>query len=147
MEIELLAAALVALDGTVLARGDTGDYADSALVTPVRSPKVTVRKPRAADGKELPASTAEPLATVAEQAQPCYERALVARPSLRGTLVLSIRIGAGGRVESPHVEMTSLGDPDLSSCVVVGAAKAKLVGVSAGQRFSVPLQFGSAEER
>lgn len=147
MEIELLAAALVALDGTVLARGDTGDYADSAFVTPVRSPKVTVRKPRAADGKELPASTAEPLATVAEQAQPCYERALVARPNLRGTLVLSIRIGAGGRVESPHVEMTSLGDPDLSSCVVVGAAKAKLVGVSAGQRFSVPLQFGSAEER
>jgi hypothetical protein len=147
MEIELLAAALVALDGTVLARGDTGDYADSSVAVPVLSPKVTVHKPRAPDGKEIPPSVAEPLAPLAEQAQPCYEHALVARPNLRGMLVLSVRIVAGGRVESPHVEMTSLGDPALASCVVAGATKAKLVGVSTGQRFSVPLQFGSAEER
>ena len=147
MEIEILATALVALDGSVLARGDTGEYADSSLATAVRSPQVTVRKPRMPDGKESPPSVAEPLAPLAEQAQPCYEHALVTRPSLRGLLVLSVRVGAGGRVESPRVEMTSLGDPALASCVVAGATKAKLVGVSTGQRFSVPLQFGSAEER
>jgi hypothetical protein len=117
LEIEVLAAALIAPDGTVLSRGDTGEYADSTLALPVRSPQVTVGKPRAADGKEIPASMNQNFAVLAAQSQPCYERALAARPSLRGTLVLAIRIAAGGRIESPHVEISSLGDDALSKCV------------------------------
>ena len=147
MEIELLGAALVAPDGTVLSRGDTGEYADTSPTAPVRSPKVTVHKPRAADGRESQASLASALGALAERAQPCYERVLLVRPALRGTLVLGIRIGAGGHVETAHVEMSSLGDDTLVSCVTTNAAKATIPGTSSGQRFSIPLRFGSAEER
>jgi len=146
LEIEIVGAALVAPDGKVLARADTGEYADSSLTAPVRSPKVTMSKPRASNGKEIPADLATALATLAEKAQPCYERVLLARPALRGTLVLGIRIGTGGRVESPHVEMSSLGDDTLTGCVATSAGKATIAGASTGQRFSVPMQFGSAEE-
>jgi hypothetical protein len=147
MEIEVLGAALVASDGTVLSRGDTGEYADSSPVLPVRSPKVTVRKPRGADGKDVPASMATALGALAERALPCYERGLVARPALRGTLVIAIRIGPGGQVESARIEMSSLGDDTLVKCVAANVTKATVVGTSSGQRFSVPLQFASAEER
>ena len=147
MEIDLLGAALVAPDGTVLSRGDTGEYADSSPTTPVRSPKVTVRKPRAADGKDVPPSLAGALGVVAERAQPCYEKVLIARPALRGTLVLGIRVGAGGKIEAVHVEMSSLGDDTLVGCVTTNVAKATVAGTNAGLRFSVPLQFASAEER
>jgi len=147
MEIEVLGAALVAPDGTVLSRGDTGEYADSSPTTPVRSPKVSVHKPRASDGKEINPAVADALSAIAERARPCYERVLLARPALRGTLVLGIRIGTGGHIEAAHVEMSSLGDDTLVSCVATNVAKASLAGTSSGQRFSVSLQFGSAEER
>jgi hypothetical protein len=147
MEIEVLGAALIAPDGTVLSRGDTGEYADASPTAPVRSPKVTVYKPRGADGKDIQATMVGALATLGEAARPCYERVLIARPALRGTLVVGIRIGAGGHVETAHVEMSSLGDDTLVSCVATNVAKATVAGASNGQRFSVPLQFRSAEER
>jgi hypothetical protein len=147
MEIELLGAALVAPEGTVLSRGDTGEFADASPTAPVRSAKVSVHKPRAADGKEIQASLASALGTLAARAQPCYERVLLVRPALRGTLVLGIRIGASGRVETAHVEMSSLGDDTLVKCVTTNAAKATIPSTSSGQRFSIPLRFGSAEER
>ena len=146
MEIDLLGTALIAPDGTVLSRGDTGEYADSSPATPVRSPKVSAYKPRAADGKDVEATMAGALAVLAERAQPCYERVLIARPALRGTLVIAIRVGQGGHVESAHVEMSSLGDDTLVGCVAKNAKQATVQGASSGQRFSVPLHFGSAEE-
>jgi len=146
LEIEIVGAALVAPDGSVLARADTGEYADSSLAAPVRSPQVSLRKPRTADGKDIPVSLATSLEALASKAQPCYERVLLVRPSLRGTMVLGFRIGAGGRVEAPHVEMSSLGDDAVTNCVAAAAAKTTITGASSGQRFSVPLQFGSAEE-
>jgi len=144
--IEVVAAALIGTEGGVLARSDTGEYADPSLAGPVRSPRVSVSKPRTADGKDLSASLAAAFRALAVKAQPCYERVLLVRPSLRGTMVLGIRIGAGGRVEAPHVEMSSLGDDAVTKCVSRGAAKATINGASAGQHFSVPLQFGSAED-
>jgi len=147
MEIEVLGTALVASDGTVLSRGDTGEYADTSSVLPVRSPKVTIYKPRGADGKDVSASMTAALGALAEHALPCYERVLIARPALRGTLVVGIRIGSGGQVESARVEMSSLGDDTLVSCVAANVAKATVAGTSSGQRFSVPMHFASAEER
>ena len=146
METELVGSALVAVDGTVLSRGDTGEYADPSIAAPVRSPRVRVRKPRTSDGREVPANTAAVLALLAEAARPCYERTLSVRPALRGTLVLAVRIGSGGRVEGPHVEMSSLGDDALASCVAAAAAKVVIGGANPGQRFSVPLEFGSADD-
>jgi hypothetical protein len=147
MEIEVLGAALLAPDGTVLSRGDTGEYADASPTAPVRSPKVSVRKVRGTDGKELQSGMTSALGAIAEHAQPCYERVLIARPALRGRLVLGIRIGTGGHVESAHVEMSSLGDDTLVTCVAKAVTNVTIAGTSSGQRLSVPLQFGSAEER
>jgi hypothetical protein len=146
LEIEVIAVALVTPEGSVLARADAGEYADTSLGIPVRSPKVVVTKPRTADGKDLPAGLAAALAVLAERAQPCYERVLIVRPALRGTVVLGIRIGAGGRVESPRIEMSSLADDAVTECLAKAVAKATVAGASAGQRLSVPLLFHSAEE-
>jgi hypothetical protein len=146
MEIEIIGSALVDPTGVVLARGDTGEYSDSSITAPVRTPSVTVRKPRLATGQDVPAATANALAALAPVAKPCYQQALLVRPALRGTLVLAIRVGAAGRVEAPHVEMSSLGDDGMAACVSERVGKASLQASLTGQRFSVPLQFGSAEE-
>ena len=147
MEIEILGSALVATDGSVLSRGDTGEYADASPQLPVRSPRVNVRKVRFEDGRDIPAGLAPAFDTMAERATACYERRLAARPALRGTLVVGVRTGAGGRVESPHVDMSSLSDEPLVTCVTTAVGKATIAGASSGQRFSVPLQFGSVEDR
>jgi hypothetical protein len=146
LQIEVAGAALLATDGSVLARADSGDYADASLAPPVRAPKVVVYKPRTAEGKDLPAALVAALAVLADRAQPCYERVLLVRPGLRGTVVLGLRIGAGGRVEAPRIEMSSLSDDAVTSCVANLAAKATIAGASSGQRLSVPLLFRSAEE-
>jgi hypothetical protein len=147
MEIEVLGTALVAANGTVLSRGDTGEYADASSMLPVRSPKVKVYKPRATDGADLPTGLARATGVLAERAQPCYERVLIARPALRGTLVMGIRIGPGGRVEAAKVEMSSLGDDTLVKCVTENVARVTIPGTSSGQRLSIPLQFASADEQ
>jgi len=147
MEIEILGSALLTLDGTVLSRGDTGEYADASPQLPVRSPRVSVRKVRFEDGRDVPVGLAPAFDALAERAATCYERRLATRPTLRGTLVVGVHTGAGGRVESPHVDMSSLGDEALVTCVTTAVGKATIAGASSGQRFSVPLQFGSAEER
>jgi hypothetical protein len=43
--------------------------------------------------------------------------------------------------------MSSLGDDTLVGCAATNVAKATVAGTSSGQHFSLPLQFGSAEER
>jgi hypothetical protein len=146
LEIEIGAAALVAPDGTVLARADGGEYGDGSLATPVRAPRVTVAKVRTAEGKDLPAGLASAVAVLADKARPCYERVLVVRPGLRGTVVLGVAIGPGGRVEHPHIEMSSLADDAVSDCVAKAAAKATIAGAAAGLRLSVPLVFESADD-
>lgn len=144
--IDLVAAALVSPEGAVVARANAGDYADAALGIPVRSPQVVVSKPHTANGKDLPASLVAALAVLAERAQPCYERVLLVRPALRGTVVLGFRVGAGGRVEAPRIEMSSLADDAVTECVAKAAVKVSIPGASVGQRLSVPLHFRSAEE-
>lgn len=146
LEIELVAAALLGPDGAVLARADTGEYADASLGSPVRSPRVTVRKPRSGDGRDISPAVTQALGVLAHKAQPCYERVLIVRPDLRGTLVLGVRTTSGGRVDAAHVEMSSLGDDALTACVSASATKATISGAAAGQRFSVPLQFSSADD-
>jgi len=147
MEIDVVAAALLGADGNVVGRGDTGEYGDPTAGIPVRSPKVTVKKPRDHLGKDLPDATAGAFAPLSGSTLPCYQRVLIVRPALRGTLVLAVRVGSGGKLDDARVEISSLGDDAVSACVIAAANKTTLSGLGAGQRFSVPLQFGSAEER
>jgi hypothetical protein len=146
MEIEVLATALLAEDGTVLARGDTGEYAEGSLVTPVRTPTLIPQKGRTAEGRELPAPAQAGLAKLAEKALPCYRAALREQPGLRGTLVLGLRVGGAGQVESPVAEMSSLGNDPLVRCTLAKAAQLRLPEVPAGTRLSLPLRFADRDD-
>jgi TonB family protein len=147
MEIDIVAAALLGADGEVVARSDGGDYGDPDGGLPVRSPKVTVRKPRGPDGKDLPAELAGAMEPLASAALPCYRRVLLVRPALRGSLVLAIRVATGGKVDEARVEMSSLGDDAVSACVLSAVKKTELAAPVRDQRFSVPLQFSSTDDR
>lgn len=127
-------------------RTDTAKHAESLLARPVRSPRVIVSKAQGADGRNVPFGLAEALQVLGERARPCYERALTAHPALRGTLVLDIRIGADQQVESSHVEVSLLADDALAGCVAEAARKATILETRSGQRLSVSLQFGSADD-
>lgn len=144
LPVDVLAFALVGADGATLARGQVGDYPDD---TPVAAPQVTVAKPRTVEGREIP----ETVATAANKALgpallPCYRKALESRPNLRGTLVIELRVTADGKVDSPRMQMSSLGDEALVACSVAKAAHAHLAGVGATPRMSLPVVFGSKDD-
>lgn len=147
MEIDIVAAALLGADGSVVGRGDTGDYGDPTAGLPVRSPKVTVKKPRDHLGKDVPDAATAAFAPLSSALLPCYQRVLIVRPALRGTLVLAVRVGSGGKLDDARVEISSLGDDAVTACAIAAANKTTLSGLGSGQRYSVPLQFGSAEDR
>jgi hypothetical protein len=147
MEIDIVAAALLGADGSVVGRGDTGDYGDPTAGLPVRSPKVTVKKPRDHLGKDVSDAATGAFAPLSNAVLPCYQRVLIVRPALRGTMVLAVRIGNGGKPDETRVEISSLADDAVTACVVAAANKTALSGLGAGQRYSVPLQFGSADDR
>jgi hypothetical protein len=146
MEIDLIGTALLAPDGTILARGDTGEFADGSLAMPVKKPRITLQTPRSIDGKEAPAPTIATLATLTETALPCYTSVLAKEPGLRGTLVLGFRVGISGQVESPHTEMSSLGNDELARCVAGKASQLKINGLPVGTRISLPILFSGKDD-
>jgi hypothetical protein len=144
LPVDLLAYSLVGPDGVSVAHGQTTDYTDES---PVATPQVTVTRPRG-EGRDLP----DTVAAAANKALgpallPCYRKALEARPNLRGTLVLEMRVTADGQVESPRMQMSSLGDEALVACSVAKAAKTHLAGIGATARMSLPVVFGGKEDR
>jgi hypothetical protein len=147
MDIDVVAAALLGADGALVARGDAGDYGDPTAGLPVRSPKVTVKRPRDHEGKELLDVNERAFAPLSRAAQSCYQRALLVRPALRGTMALAVHIGEAGRIDEARVEISSLADDAVTACVVAAANKTTLSGLPSGQRYSIPLQFGSADDR
>jgi outer membrane biosynthesis protein TonB len=143
MEIELEAVALLAPDGSRLAQGDNSPGND--LDAPVTKPQILVRRPRTASGGDVPDALARASTELGPLLLPCYRKALEMRPSLRGTLVLGIKVGPDGSVEESHMELSSLGDEALAACAAAKAGKAKL---TAGPgRMSVTVVFGSRDDR
>jgi len=143
MEIELEAVSLLAPDGSRLAQGDNSPGTD--LDAPVTRPQVVVRRPRSATGGDVPDTLARASAELGPLLLPCYRKALEMRPSLRGTLVLGIKIGPDGSVEESRMELSSLGDEPLAACAAAKVARAKL---AAGLgRMSVTVVFGSKDDR
>ena len=143
MEIDLETVALLAPDGSRLAQGDNSPDAD--LDAPVTNPQIAVRRPRSATGGDVPDILAKASMELGPLLLPCYQKALERRPSLRGTLVLGLKIGPDGSVEESRMELSSLGDEFLAACAATKAGKAKL---SAGPgRISVTVVFGSKDDR
>jgi hypothetical protein len=143
MEIELEVAALLAPDGSRLAQGDNSP--DTDLDAPVSKPQILIRRPRSATGGDVTDALARASTELEPVLLPCYQKALEARPSLRGTLVLGIKVGPDGSVEESRMELSSLGDEYLAACAAAKVGKAKL---TAGPgRMSVTVVFGSKDDR
>jgi hypothetical protein len=145
LPVEVLAYSLLSSDGATLARGQVSDFVDE---TPVATPQVTVSHPRSSEGREIPDAVASAAGKALVPALlPCYRKALEARPNLRGTLVIELRVLADGKVESPRMQMSSLGDEALVACSVAKAAHAQIAGVGATPRMSLPVTFSAKEDR
>jgi hypothetical protein len=142
MEIDVETVALLALDGSRLAQGDNSPGSD--LDTPVKRPQVVIKRPRSATGGDVPDTLARASAEWGPLLLPCYRKALEMRPSLRGTLVLGIRLGPDGSVEESRMELSSLGDEALAACATAKVSKARLAAGSA--RLSVTVVFGSRDD-
>jgi hypothetical protein len=144
LEADVEAVALIDRDGRTLSRGGSRD-ATLELDTPVTGPVVTARRPRLADGGDVSDALAEAVNELAGAALPCYQKALAARPNLRGTMVVGLRVAGDGRIDAPRMEMSTLGDDALTACVTSRLGKARLAGGPA--RISLPLVFGSKDDR
>lgn len=143
MEIDLEAVALLAPDGSRLAQGDNTPGND--LDAPVTNPQIVIKRPRGATGGDVPDPLARASTELGPLLLPCYQKALEMRPSLRGTLVLGIKLGPEGSVEESRMELSSLGDESLAACAVAKVGKAKL---AAGPgRMSVTVVFGSKDDQ
>jgi hypothetical protein len=143
MEIDLEAVALLAPDGSRLAQGDNSPGTD--LDTPVTKPQIVIKRPRSPTGGDVPDALAKASAELGPLLLPCYQKALEMRPSLRGTLVLGIKVAPDGSVEESRMELSSLGDEFLAACAAAKVGRAKL---TAGPgRMSVTVVFGSKDDR
>jgi hypothetical protein len=142
MEIELESAALLTPDGQRLAQGDNNPGADQDA--PVSQPQVLIKRPRSANGGEVTETQIRGTSTLAGPLLRCYKEALGRRPSLRGTLVLGIKVASDGSVEESRMELSSLGDEPLASCAMAETHKAKLMAGSG--RISLMLLFGSRDD-
>lgn len=144
MEADVLAYAVLGMDGAPRARGQTKEFADESLAaSPVVTPEVIVRRPRTADGKDASDALLTSASSLTATLMPCYRTALAKRPNVRGTLVLALKITADGRIEAAHTEMSSLGDEEVASCAIGQVTKIRLGGITSPQRLSVPFVFGS----
>lgn len=48
----------------------------------------------------------------------CYEQRLLVRPDLRGDVAVSVEVGGDGAVRSASIDRSSLGEADVSACVL-----------------------------
>ncbi len=148
LPVAILSFALLGRDGTPVAQGQTAELAEVALATtPVATPEVRVGRPRTEEGREVSDQVAAGAGALGPALLPCYEKALQQRPTLRGTLVLDLRVVGDGRVEAPRMEMSSLGDEVMVACAVARTAKARLTGIAGPVRLSLPVAFGAKEDR
>jgi len=132
----------LAVAGSRLAQGDNNPGPD--LDTPVKKPQVVIKRPRTAAGGDVPDALARASTELGPLLLPCYRKALEMRPSLRGTLVLGIKLGPDGSVEELRTELSSLGDEALATCAAAKVGKAKLAAGSG--RLSVTVVFGSRDD-
>ena len=88
-------------------------------------PQIVIRRPRSTTGGDVPEVLAKAGAELGPLLLPCYQKALEMRPSLRGTLVLGVKLGPDGSVEESRMELSSLGDEFLAVCAAAKVGKAK----------------------
>lgn len=69
-------------------------------------------------GGEVPPQLKSALASAANSARGCYERALRQNAMLQGKMLVSVKIGSHGNSCGANMVSDSLGDPSVASCVL-----------------------------
>jgi hypothetical protein len=138
---------LVSPPDTILARHETQELADAmAASSPVAKPRVAIEKPIFSDGRAVGADVEASARTLGTELLSCYEEALKAKPTMRGRLVIAVRVRADGRLEEPEMQMSSLADEAVVGCVVTRLTSGRLSGVPGGARLSLPITFRDEAE-
>jgi hypothetical protein len=93
--------------GAVAVKGRT----EKAVVgkTSVGAPEV--------DGEVDSASVAKTIKNSSKAVKRCYDKALLANPTLKGKVSVTIVIGTSGRVESVDITEDTIKDPEVAKCI------------------------------
>jgi hypothetical protein len=67
---------------------------------------------------EVPPQLRSALASAANSARGCYERALRQNAMLQGKMLVSVKVGTHGNSCSANLVSDSLGDPSVATCVL-----------------------------
>jgi hypothetical protein len=93
-------------------------------------------------GGSVPQRLQSELGAVGRTARRCYDEALKRDPALAGRVVVSVRVGGGGRVCSAGIEENGTGDAPLGACVAQKFGSARLSAPQGGcVDVRVPLNF------
>ena len=130
-----------------IASGESARYSalrEEAAPGPVTSPKVVVQPAMrtTAGGRAAPAMAKAATALTAKLLG-CYRQGLRAEPTLRGSLVAGVDVGADGRVAAVRAEIDGLGAPAVTGCVLAEVRAARFP--RGPERLSIPIRFGSGE--
>lgn len=120
-----------------------------AAVTPVAAARVDIEPPTSdaeTGARETPAAWTEAVRSARPELLTCYREALTRGPSTRGTLVVSARAVADGRLEGARMEVSSLEDRQLVDCAVARLARVRLPGAAPASRISMAVRFGGESE-
>lgn len=120
-------------------RPHAAETSEPAPPVPRQDPPAPTPQPGAIDVAATRAAMRAQLAPV----QQCYERARMDDPSLTGTVVVRITIGADGAVTNVENVKSSLGAPQVESCIRQGISRWRLPRLIRGASASLtyPLVF------
>lgn len=130
-----------------VASAESARYAalrDETAPGPVTAPRVVVQ-PAMRTAAGGPAAQAMTRAAVALQPKllSCYRLGLALEPTLRGSFVAGVDVGADGRVSGVRAEIDGLGARAVTGCILAEMRAAHFP--KGPDRLSIPMRFGSAE--
>ena len=120
-------------------RPHAAETSEPARPVPRQDPPAPTPQPGAIDVATTRAAMRAQLVPV----QQCYERARMDDPSLTGTVVVRITIGADGAVTNVEIVNSSLGAPQVEACIRQGISRWRLPRPTRGASASLlyPLVF------
>jgi hypothetical protein len=127
--------------GERIASGESARFAALADPGPVTDPRVVVAAPvLTSENGRAPRAAARAASALGPELLGCYRRGLAGDPSLRGSLVAGVDVGADGRVVRARAELDGLGAPAVTGCVLAVVRGARFP--RGPERISIPMQFG-----
>ncbi len=120
--------------------GDSGVVVRGPRITPGAGPAVTLATPSViADGNLDELFTGSSSHRFRQSLLECYRSRLETRPGIEGTIVVQLSVSRG-QLRSSHLEIDSLGDPGIASCVLHQVRRFPYPS-GVGGAISLPIRF------